>query len=519
MDPRDAYDDLARRSREWSTLASCSSLLSWDEQTYLPTAGAGFRGDQLGLLAGLVHDRATDPAVGERLAEVEGSDLVADPESPEAADVREWRRDHDRKVKLPKALVEELARVTSTAQHEWVAARKARDYAHFRPWLERVVTLKRREADCLKADGGNPYDALLDDYEPGARSAVLDDLFARLRAELVPLVEAILGSSRQPDTAMMHRGFAVDRQKVLGELVAASIGFDFDRGRLDVSAHPFCSGIAPGDCRITTRYRPDDFEESFFGVLHEVGHGLYEQGLDPDRYGRPTGEAVSLGVHESQSRLWENLIGRGRPFWSHWFPIARRLFHGALGRADFDAFLFAVNRVEPSLIRTQADEVTYNLHILIRYDLERALLSGDLSTEDLPCAWDEAYRRDLGVVAPDPADGCLQDVHWSRRPRRLLPHLHPRQSLRRPALRPRLRRPRRPRRPPRPGRIPPPPRLAPRPHPPPWPPLRPRRPHRPRHRIGPRPPPADPLPPRPLRGLLRPLIPGSPGWLILGWLW
>ena len=283
----------------------------------------------------------------------------------------------------------------------------------FQPWLEQVVVLKREEAKCVGPVGGDPYDALLDEFEPGATSKQLSTLFAELRAELVPLVDAIQDASNKPDPNLLRGVYPVDRQRILGELVATSIGFDFDRGRLDTSAHPFCSGIGPGDCRITTRYRPDDFEESFFGVLHEVGHGLYEQGLDPDRFGTPMGEAASLGVHESQSRLWENLVGRGTPFWSYWFPTVRRLFREPLGSIRFEDFHRAINRVEPSLIRTQADEVTYNLHIMIRFDLERALLSGDLNTADLPGAWDDSYRRDLGLIAPDVSLGCLQDVHWS----------------------------------------------------------------------------------------------------------
>ena len=227
------------------------------------------------------------------------------------------------------------------------------------------------------------------------------------------MIEEILGASKRPAAAGLPGSYPVERQRMLGELVAGSIGFDFDRGRLDVSAHPFCSGIGPGDCRITTRYRPDAFDESFFGILHEVGHGLFEQGLDPDQFGTPMGEAASLGVHESQSRLWENFVGRGAAFWTYWFPITRRIFRDALGSTDLPALLSSINRVEPTLIRTQADEVTYNLHILIRFDLERALLSGDLTAADLPEAWDAAYRRDLGIDAPDVADGCLQDVHWS----------------------------------------------------------------------------------------------------------
>ncbi|WP_169976281.1 carboxypeptidase M32 [Tautonia rosea] len=413
MDVKVAYDELIQRSREWSTLASCSALLSWDEQTFMPNGGSAFRGDQLGMLAGLEHERSTDPKLEDLFQAIEGSDLIANPESPEAVNVREIRRSFTRKTKLPRALVEELARVTSTAQHEWIASRRSRDFPRFLPWLDRIVTLKRREAECVGHESGDPYDALLDEYEPGASAAALSTLFSTLRADLVPLVEAIAGASNPPDPSVLHGTFPIETQRTLGELVAASIGFDFDRGRLDTSAHPFCSGIAPGDCRITTRYRSDDFEESFFCVLHEVGHGLYEQGLPSDRFGTPMGESVSLGIHESQSRLWENLVGRGRPFWTFWFPVVKRLFRNALGSANLDTFHRAVNRVEPSLIRTQADEVTYNLHILIRFDLERALISGNLTPADLPGAWDEAYRRDLGVVAPDVADGCLQDVHWS----------------------------------------------------------------------------------------------------------
>ena len=412
MGPRAAYDELIRRSRERATLASCSALLGWDEQTYMPAGGAEARGDQMAMLAGLHHERATEPVLGEWLAAVEGSDLVADPDAPEAANARELRHDYDRRTKLPRALVEELARATTLAQQEWVTARKADDFPRFRPWLESIFALKRREADCLGSEE-TPYDALLDEYEPGARSRDLAAVFDALRNELVPLVEAIAGSGRTPDTSILNRDYPVERQKILGEMVAGAVGFDFRRGRLDTTAHPFCSGIGPGDCRITTRYNPRDFGESFFGVLHEVGHGLYEQGLPPGHAGTPLGEATSLGIHESQSRLWENAVGRGRPFWAYWFPVARRVFREPLGEVDPEAFHFAINRVAPAPIRVQADEVTYNLHIRARFDLERALLSGDLPVADLPGAWAEAYRKYLGITPATDAEGCLQDIHWA----------------------------------------------------------------------------------------------------------
>jgi carboxypeptidase Taq len=414
MTPQSAYDELIRRSKEQTLLASCSSLLGWDEQTYMPRGGAEHRGNQMALLAGLHHEKATDPRIGTLLEAIEGSDLVHDPESVAAVNVRELRRSFDRQTRLPRTLVEELARTTTLAQQEWVVARQKNEFPHFRPWLEKIIHLKQREAECLTG-GTVAYDALLDEYEPGATSAEVGRLFAVLRRELVPLVEAILSSPLRPDPTLLRSvaGYAIDRQQVFGEAVAAALGFDFHRGRLDTTAHPFCTGIGPGDCRMTTRYDPSDFSDALFGVLHETGHALYDQGLDPEHYGTPMGEAVSLGVHESQSRLWENAVGRSRPFWSHVLPLAQRIFHEALAGIALDDFLFAVNRVEPSLIRVHADEVTYNLHVLLRFELEQALLCGDLVVGEVPYAWNEAMQRLLGLTPPDDAGGCLQDIHWS----------------------------------------------------------------------------------------------------------
>ncbi len=412
MGGRDAYDDLIRRSREQAVLASCSALLGWDEQTYMPVGGAENRGNQLALLAGLLHDRATDPKIGLLLDEVEGSDLISDPDSVEVANVREIRRSYTRQTKLPKSLVEQLARMTSRGHSEWVVARRENNFPGLCPTLETIFRLKREEAKCL-GNTDQLYDALLDEYEPGAQSQALAQLFESLRIEIVPLVQAIAGSTARPDRGILTRAYPLDRQKVFGETVASAIGFDFEKGRLDPTEHPFCTGIGPGDTRVTTRYDLHNFGDAFFGILHEVGHGLYDQGLDASHHGTPMGEAVSLGIHESQSRLWENLVGRGSPFWDYWFPLARRVFREALGGVSQDAFLFAVNEVEPSLIRVRADEVTYNLHILVRFDLERALLTGDLGMADLPGAWSEKYRDYLGITPANDAEGCLQDIHWS----------------------------------------------------------------------------------------------------------
>jgi carboxypeptidase Taq len=406
-----AYDELVRRAREDALLASCAELLGWDEETYMPRGGVAHRANQLALLAGLQHDRTTDPRLGELLGVLEHSSLVADPLSPEAVNVRELRRLHDRLRRLPRSLVEELARITSLAQQEWVTARANADYAHFRPWLERIVALKRQEAEAIGYDT-TAYDALLDEYEPGARSLEIACLFDALRQELVPLVTAITAARRQPHVVLLRREYPLERQRIFGEAVAAALGFDFQRGRLDTTTHPFFSSIGPGDCRIATRYSLHHFSDGFFSILHEVGHALYEQGLAAEHWGTPMGEAVSLGVHESQSRLWENTIGRSRPFWEHFFPRARQVFHQALAGVSLEDFHFAVNYVAPTLIRVQADEVTYNLHILVRFELERALVSGNLKAADLPAAWNEAYQHYLGITPANDTEGCLQDGHW-----------------------------------------------------------------------------------------------------------
>ena len=417
MTPADAYAELVRRSKESGVLNSCAAVLGWDQQTYMPRNGAGLRGEQMALLASLSHQKFTDPKVGELLAAVEGSDLVADPVADAAANVRELRRAYDRATKLPQSLVEELARVTTQAQQAWEQARKANDFPTFRPWLEKVVELKRQEAQAVLAAkplaASHLYNALIEEYEPGTTVAELKELFAGLTRELAPLVRAIAEAPRKPDRSLLERDFPVDRQKVFAEAAAAAFGFDFHAGRLDTTAHPFCSGFGPGDCRITTRYNPRFFSEAFFGVLHETGHALYEQNLPSEHFGTPLGVACSFGIHESQSRLWENQVGRGRPFWEHFFPRLKQTFPAALSDVTLDAFASAVNDVRPSLIRVEADEATYNLHVALRFELELALLSGNLTVAELPGAWNERFKALLGLDVPDDARGCLQDIHWS----------------------------------------------------------------------------------------------------------
>jgi carboxypeptidase Taq len=407
-----AYDELMRRVREETLLTTVEALLEWDEETYMPPGGIENRSEQLGLVAGLLHERGTDPRLGDLLAAVEGSDLLADPAAPAAVNVRAFRREYDRFVRLPRTLVEDVARTTALAQKAWAEARRAGAFAGFRPWLERIVALKRSEAECVGFTD-EPYDALLEDYEPGLRSAVVAPLFDALRRELIPLAARIAGAARRPDPAVLRRHFPRDRQRRFGAAVAAAVGFDFGRGRMDLGGHPFCTGIGPGDCRIAVRFDDRDFAGGLFTILHEVGHGLYEQGLDPEHYGTPLGETASVGMDEAQARFWENRVGRDRGFWDHFYPRAREHFPESLGDVSLDEFHFAVNRVVPSLVRVQADEVTYNLHVMIRFDLERALVSGALPVADLPDAWREAYRDVLGVTPRSDADGCLQDGHWS----------------------------------------------------------------------------------------------------------
>ena len=411
-DVKSAYQRLIAEVKQIALLGSCASVLGWDERTYMPKGGAAHRAEQLALLVGMMHERATAPQIGEWLAEIEGSDRVADPHFEAAVNVREIRRGYDRAIKLPKSLVEELARATTLAQQVWAEARAKSDYAAFRPHLQKILDLKRREAAAL-GTGATAYDALLDDYEPGETSENLNRVFSGLRGELVELVGAIAESGKKPDESILKRAYPIAQQEAVGKLAAAQIGFDFDRGRLDVTTHPFCSGIGPGDTRLATRYNPHFFSEAFFGTLHEAGHGIYDQGLNAAHCGTPMGESVSLGIHESQSRMWENFVGRSRGFWTHFFPAVQDAFPDALTGVSEGDFYAAVNAVAPSFIRVEADEATYNLHIMLRFEIEQALIDGGLKAEDVPGVWNETFENYLGLTPPDDAIGCLQDIHWS----------------------------------------------------------------------------------------------------------
>lgn len=407
-----AFDELCHHVRETALLAGAESALAWDERTMLPAEATEFRAEQLTMLAGMLHARRTDKRIGEWLAILAGSPLAANPHDPSGTVIRELKRQYERRVKLPQSLVEELARTASLGQHAWEQARAKDDYGIFAPLLARMFALKRAEADALGYQASR-YDALLDDYEPGERTANVARVLASLREALVPLVAEIATSRKKPDISILEREYPVPAQETLAKRAAEAIGFSFQRGRLDVTAHPFCTTLGPKDCRITTRYDERFFSSAFFGVLHEAGHGLYEQGLPTEWYGLPPGEAVSLGIHESQSRLWENLVGRSREFWQYLYPQAQKAFPVALGTTSLDAFYFAINDVRPSLVRVEADEATYNLHILIRFELEQAMLADEIPTADVPTAWNDKYEQYLGIRPKSDADGVLQDVHWS----------------------------------------------------------------------------------------------------------
>jgi len=405
------YDSLCAYARETAQLASIDALLQWDDRTYLPPAAGDYRAEQIALLAKLIHQRRTDPRVADWLDAIESDTSHGSSSDDERATVRWIRREYTKQKKLPTGLVEELSRASVKGQQVWLEARQAQDFRRFQPALQHMVQLKQQEAAALGYDA-DPYDALLDDFEPFARTADVAATLEGLREELVRLVQELGGAPRQAPVEALRGHFPTSQQTQFGMAMAQAIGFGFDRGRLDVTAHPFCTTLGPNDCRITTRYDESFFPSAFYGILHEAGHGMYEQGLRPAQFGLPPGSAVSLGIHESQSRLWENQVGRGMPFWRFAFPHAQRYFAGQLS-ADIDTLYFAINHVRPSLIRVEADEVTYNLHIIIRFELERELLGGQLAVADLPEAWSAKYQHYLGVTPADDAEGVLQDIHWS----------------------------------------------------------------------------------------------------------
>lgn len=405
-----AYDNLLARARELALIQSASALLQWDQETFMPDQATAWRAEQLAHLVGLAHRLWTSPEVGAWIASCE--DAGVDGGSVAAVNVREWRRNYDRATRLPADLVEDCARTEAQAHQAWVEARAAGDFSRFAPLLERLVDQARRKAD-LWGYPASRYDALLDAYEPGATAEQVDRLLEELAPSLAALAaEGVAAQEARPAPALPPGPYPVQAQQALNREVAAALGFDFSAGRIDTAAHPFCTGLGPRDCRLTTRYDENDFTSSLFGVMHEAGHGLYDQGLPEEHFGTPRGEAVSLGIHESQSRLWENHVGRSRTFWEHWFPRACRHFP-QLRVSSAESLWRHANRIQRSFIRVEADEVTYDLHIILRFRVERRLIEGSLSVAEVPAFWNEQFQLLLGLEVPDHARGCLQDIHWS----------------------------------------------------------------------------------------------------------
>ena len=406
---------LTDRVIEASRLGSCAAVLHWDQETKMPPEGIEPRGRQLALLARMTHELATSDEVGDLLSECEQTaDLTDDPTSDTAVTLQRLRHDYDRATRIPSSLVSEEALLGSQAQHHWAEARRNDDFTQFQPWLEQVVELLRRKAECYGwADGGEPWDALAEDYEPGCTAAWVESVFTPLRDRLQVLLDRLMGSSTQPSNAFNELRLPIDTQEAFVTDVAASIGYDFQRGRIDVSTHPFCTGFHPRDVRITTRFHENNVNDALGSTMHECGHAIYEQGLRQDQAGLPLGQAVSLGIHESQSRLWENQVGRSRQFWQWCFPKLGEYFGTDVAALDLDTVYCGANIVRPDFIRVEADEATYNMHIMIRFEIERALLRGDLAVADVRAAWAEKYREYLSIEVPSDSKGCLQDIHWS----------------------------------------------------------------------------------------------------------
>ena len=394
-------------------LGHIAALLEWDQETYLPDKAVEERSNQIALIMGLHHEKVVDPTWESLFAEL-GYDGGGGPDGIDEADsafLRESYKRWKKKVKVPKRLVEELARVTSISQAAWASARKADDFTAFAPHLRRVLDLEKEYA--LTVDpNANPYDTLLDEYEPGAKGDEIAALFDGLAAGLDDLLRKVKSGSRPP-SSFLEKPYLVAKQNEFGKIVQQYMGYDTHRGRLDLSNHPFTTTLGPDDVRVTTRYDENQVLSGLFSNIHEAGHGLYEQGIERSLRGTILADGTSLGIHESQSRFWENVVGRSLPFWNKWYPEFSRLFAKNLNNVDVGSFYRAVNQVRPSLIRVEADEVTYSYHIIIRFRLERALLAGDLAVKDLPEAWRDSYRDLLGITPPNDADGCLQDVHWS----------------------------------------------------------------------------------------------------------
>lgn len=410
-----AYDKLHKMSKTATLMGSIETLLDWDQETFMPAEGIENRAQQNEIIASLVHQKRTSKAFAKVLSsliDLESGEIKDKSLSPaHAAALREWRRDYNKAAKLPNSFVKQLAKTTSTATHAWKTARDNNNFKAFARHLDKIVTLCRKKADLLGYTE-HPYDALLDQYEPGMKTSILTPLFSRLKVPLTQLIKEISAKPPFKDD-FLFRNCPKHLQLEFSHRILQKMGFHAASSRLDLSAHPFCVGLHPKDTRMTTKVQPENIMFCLGAVLHEGGHGLYNSGLPVEHYGSPLGQQVSLGVDESQSRWWENLIGQSHSFWQYFFPLLQETFREPFGSISFEDFYRAINAVKPGFIRIEADEVTYNLHIIVRYELEKALIEGTLKVKDIPDAWNAKMREYLGISPEVDAKGCLQDIHWS----------------------------------------------------------------------------------------------------------
>ncbi|MDP2630264.1 MAG: carboxypeptidase M32 [Candidatus Uhrbacteria bacterium] len=406
------FSQLKNTLAELTHLSSATALLHWDMETHMPREGAAVRGKTISLLSALVHERFTSPEFETLVTELNEARLAGVLDDETACVVREIWRDFSREKKLPKEFVEELSQTTSDAHHIWADAKKKSDFSLFSPVLEKIISLKRKQADYY-GYVRSPYDALLDGFEQDTTLQDIDPLFEDLKKFLVPLIKNIGSAGAQPKEDLFYGDFDISKQQTLCRDVLKLIDFSFEKGRLDEAAHPFTQGFHPSDVRITTRYDQHNVFYSLLSTIHEAGHAFYDMGLSDEHFGTPLAESLSLGIHESQSRLWENHIGRGRSFWIYMYPRLQTVFPKPFGDISFDDFNIHLNRVTPSLIRTESDEVTYNLHIIIRLEIEREIIEGALDVENIPEVWNQKVKQYFGIDVFDDAHGCLQDVHWS----------------------------------------------------------------------------------------------------------
>jgi carboxypeptidase Taq len=406
----DALEQLKERLTEVNDLAKVGRLLGWDQQTMMPPAGTAHRADQFSALLRVVHEKFTDPEVGRLLDELAPLEDSLDPDSDDAALIRLARRDYEKSVKVPASLRAATARAAAEARPVWVKAKTESDFASFLPSLERIVELKLQYVECVDDGAAERYDVLLDDYEPQTTTAEVRTLFDELKPPLVELIAEL--RQREVDDSFFHGDFPPERQVALAHEVVDLFGHRPDSWRIDPTEHPFASGQGRDDVRITTNYHPDSLE-SLFSTMHEYGHGLYSHQAPKHLERLPTGGPCSLGIHESQSRLWENLVGRSLPFWRLFYPRVRETYPEELAGVDLDRFYAAVHSVRPDLIRIQADEVTYGMHVMLRFELEQDIVEGRVELRDLPQRWNEKMWEYLGVEVPDDGHGVLQDVHWS----------------------------------------------------------------------------------------------------------